>query len=209
MAEFLGKEDGWHLQIDSDEYFIEFKAFVTFLKKFKSDRKVNIRCPLINLYKIIPEGILWVKPETFNEIEYATIATKYPHYESARINGYFNILTDFPILHQSWARSEQEMFGKLNSWGHSKHFDVGKFYRQWTDANSTNFTSYKNIHYLRAEAWPSLELQPNMKTIADALKLNKEHFPLPITSMDLRRANSLLISRIEKLKKMAARWLTR
>jgi hypothetical protein len=198
MAEFLGIEDGWHLQIDSDEYFINFKSFVHFLKSFNSKRKVNIRCPLINLYKFLPEGVLWVKPHSFDQIEYATIATKYPHYESARINGYFNILTDFPVLHQSWARSENQLWRKLNSWGHSTHFDVNKYYQQWQNADCKNYKSYKNIHYLRKEAWPGLELQPNMKSIADAMLLKKTDFPLPITKGDLNRANSLWLSRIKK-----------
>jgi len=202
MAEFLGKEDGWHLQIDSDEYFIDFAGFVTFLKSFTSNRKVNIRCPLINLYKILPEGILWVKPNTFSEIEYATVATKYPHYESARINGYFNVLTDFPILHQSWARSEVEMWGKLNSWGHSADFNVAKFYKQWQDADSKNYPAYKNIHYLRGDAWPSLALQPNMKSVADALNMGKTDFPLPISGRDLKKANSLFRSRVAKAMKL-------
>ncbi len=202
MAEVLGKEDSWHIQIDSDEYFIDFKGFVTFLKGFKSDRKVNIRCPLINLYKLLPEGILWIKPNTFKEIEYAAIATKYPHYESARINGYFNISTAYPILHQSWARSEKEMWGKLNSWGHSNEFDVDKYYKLWKDANSKNYTTYKNIHYLRAEAWPSLELQTNIKSIADALNSKITDFPLPITGWNLKKANSLWLSRFKKLLKI-------
>jgi hypothetical protein len=201
MAEFLGKGDGWHIQIDSDEYFINFKGFVEFLRSFKSKRKVNICCAMINLYKQLPEGILWIKPSSFKEIEYFPIATCYPHYESARINGYFNILTDFSILHQSWARSEEEMWGKLNNWGHSKDFDVNKYYKLWREANCKNYKSYKNFHHLRGDIWPSLELRPDVKSIGDALHLTKTDFPLPITNWKLKKANSLWISRIKKVFK--------
>ncbi|WP_146153475.1 hypothetical protein [Adhaeribacter arboris] len=198
MAEFLGKEDGWHIQIDSDEYFIDFESFVSFLRKFKSDKKVNIRCPLINLYKFLPNGILWIKPKTFKEIEFANIATNYPNYESARINGYFNVQANFPILHQSWARSEQEIWGKLNSWGHSNEFEVAKYFKLWRDANSQNYKTYKNIHYLRAEAWPALEIQVKATTIQEALHLKTSDFPLPITSWDLKKSNSIWLSRFKK-----------
>ncbi|QMU27566.1 hypothetical protein [Adhaeribacter radiodurans] len=197
MADFLGKEDGWHIQIDSDEFFIDFEGFAAFLKQFKSDRKVNIRCPLINLYKILPGGVLWVKPNSFEEIEYANIATKYPYYESARINGYFNVIANFPIIHQSWARSSEEMWRKLNSWGHSKDFDVSRYYNLWKNANSRNYKTYKNIHYLTGETWPSLELQSKVNSIQEAILLNNNDFPLPITDWNLKKANSIWLSRIK------------
>lgn len=203
IAHFLGK-DGWHIQLDADEYFLDFNGFVDYLKKITSKRKVNICCPMINLYKQSSKGMLWIKPTVFKEIEFFAIATRYPSYEYGRRNGNFDVLTDFPILHQSWARAENEIWEKLNNWGHAKDFDIANYFQIWLNADEKNYSSYKNFHHLRPEAWPSLEIQPNIKDITDALDLKKSDFPLPITNWDLIKANSLWLSRFKKAWKLVS-----
>jgi hypothetical protein len=200
IASFLG-EGGWHIQLDADEYFLDFAGFVAYLKSFHSTRRINISCPMLNLYKQLPEGMLWIKPNTFDEIEYFPIATKYPCYEHGRRNGYFNILTDFPILHQSWARSKEEMWEKLNNWGHSNDFDVMKYFNLWQNAGSKNYTTYKNFHHIGGNEWPALALQPKARELSEMMHLNKSDFPLPITNKDLSFANSLWWNRIRKVWK--------
>jgi hypothetical protein len=204
IAAFLG-DGGWHIQLDADEYFVDFKSFVDFLNTLKTDRKINVNCPMINLYKQVPEGMLWIKPGHFSEIEYFPIATRHPEYEFGRRNGHFNILTNFPILHQSWARSEDEMWEKLNNWGHSKDFDVQKYFGLWKNASARNFNTYKNFHHLRGEEWPSLALQTKGNTVEQLLTLKNEDFPLPISIRNLRQANSIWRSRARKIWKMVAR----
>ena len=200
IANFLGK-GGWHVQLDADEYFLNFAGFVSYLKEFTPDRKVNVCCPMINLYKEIPEGILWIKPSLFKEIEYFPIATLHPDYQYGRRNGHFNILTDFSILHQSWAREENEIWEKLNSWGHAKDFDVPKYFALWKNANAENYGSYKNFHHLRGPAWPALELKHNIK-IENIAGFSNEDFPLPIKKQDLRKINSIWLSRARKVLKI-------
>ncbi|PIQ22096.1 MAG: hypothetical protein COW65_05215 [Cytophagales bacterium CG18_big_fil_WC_8_21_14_2_50_42_9] len=198
IAAFMG-EGGWHIQLDTDEYFTDFPGFVNYLKEYKSNRKVNICCPLINLYKITAGGILWIKPNSFSQVEYIQIATQYPDYEYGRRNGNFNILTKFPILHQSWARSENEIWEKLKNWGHAKDFDIKRYFLQWKQVDSTNYTSYKNFHHLYPETWPALELKRTDDKVDLFSSVDKGDFLLPITNWNLAKANSIWLSRINKL----------
>lgn len=204
IAAFLGL-DGWHIQLDTDEFFLNFDKFVAYLKEFQSGRKVNICCPMINLYKQIPEGILWIKPSAFNEIEYFPIATQYPSYEYGRRNGNFNVLTNFPILHQSWARQEQEIWEKLNNWGHAKDFDVAKYFNFWKEANAENYTSYKNFHHLHPHTWPALALEPVHLNQLSGSAITDSSFPMPITTWSLLIANSIWVSRAKKIWKSIAK----
>lgn len=202
IAQFLG-EGGWHIQLDADEYFFNFKDFVQYLNNFKSNRKVNICCPLINLYKQLPDGFLWIKPNRFSKVEFIQIATQVPLYEHGRKNGYFNILTDFSILHQSWARKEEEIWEKLNNWGHKLDFDIDKYFKVWKKADKLNFHTYKNFHHLKPEAWPSLDFVQN-KNIEDLMKTGSWNFPLPIEKRKLFLENSIWYSRMKKLIKLTS-----
>lgn len=200
IAQFLG-EGGWHIQLDADEYFINFKGFVQYLKKFKSNRNVNICCPLINLYKQLHNGFLWIKPSTFSQVEFIQIATQRPSYEHGRRNGYFNILTSFSILHQSWARTEEEIWEKLNNWGHKLDFDTQKYFELWKEANEFNFHHYKNFHHLKPEVWPELDFikSDQVTTLIDQVF---DNFYLPIDNKKLTIENSILYSRMRKLLTM-------
>lgn len=200
IARFLG-DGGWHIQLDTDEYFLNFKGFVTYLKEFKSNRKVNICCPMINLYKFIPEGVLWIRPFHFEEVEYFPIATQNPAYQYGRRNGDFNIFTEFSILHQSWARSEYEMEEKLKNWGHAKDFDIEKYFELWKNANVDTYSSYVNFHHLHPSTWPALELKKMTSNSAVLLHSEQADFPLPISSSDLKKKNSIWLSRARKLWK--------
>ena len=195
MAEFLGTQDGWHLQLDSDEYFLNFKGFVAYLKNFSPKRAVNICCPWITLYKRIDEGFLMVQPIDFSSIEFIPIATNAPHYEHGRRNGYFNHYTDFAILHQSWARSREEVWQKLNNWGHRYDSDINAYFKLWDDANIDNYKNYKNFNQTSPEAWPSLCILPlaTNQTILNLIDKGVK-IPFKIKKRDLLLKNSLLCS---------------
>jgi hypothetical protein len=198
MAEFMD-EGGWHIQLDADEYFLDFERFTKYLQNFNEHtRKLNICCPWITMYKQSGNDYLLVHPRKFRQHEFIQVATRWPHYEYGRRNGYFNILTDFFLLHQSWARSENEIWEKLNNWGHKEDIDINKCFRQWKECNSKNFKSYKNFHHLKPVVWPSL-LNVNASTFADLvikLKTEKHFF---ISKYDLTLANSIWISRIKSI----------
>lgn len=200
MANFLGSSDGWHLQLDSDEYFLNFSGFVQYLNKLKPRRAINVCCPWITLYKRIDEGFLMVNPMEFNKIEFIPIATNRPHYEYGRRNGSFNHLTDFAILHQSWARSSEEVWQKLNNWGHRFDSDINAHFDLWNKVDHKNYTTYKNFNQSNPENWPSLDLLPLEKnaTVLDLIR-NGIKLPVSIQKGQLRSKNSIWISRINKL----------
>lgn len=206
MAEFLGKNDGWQLQLDSDEYFLNFKGFVSYLKKLQPKRLTNVCCPLIILYKRIDEGFLVVDPSEFKKIEFIQIASKTPHFEHGRRNGYFNHYTDFCILHQSWARTKEEVWQKLNNWGHRYDADIQEYFDLWNKANINNYREYINFNQVAPEAWPRLALLPlkSTQTVVDLIK-NNIQLPIKIKKVNLLLENSIFVSYFQKLIKIIFR----
>lgn len=200
IAEFLGK-DGWHIQLDCDEYFLNFDAFVSYLKElnFSDNAKINVLAPLLTLFKRIPDGYLYINPEVFEKIEYAPVATLNPDYKYGRKNGYRNHISSFLILHQSWGRTEEEIRMKLYNWGHVNDFDKETFVKMWMDCDLSNYQSYNNFHPFKKELWPSLALLSGgsmEEIIASARKVQ-----YPISRWSLLLKNSLLISRLNSLVK--------
>jgi len=81
MAAFMGK-GGWHIQIDADEYFLDFNGFVEFLIRINNnpkptDKPVNISVNLIPLIKKTKEGYIFVDFEK-QKFETAPFATNTP-----------------------------------------------------------------------------------------------------------------------------------
>ena len=154
MAKQLG-EGGWHIQIDVDEYFVDFEGFVQFLRKQKSllsGKPINICLPVYTLFKKVGTGYLLIKGEN----EWFTIASNKPKYEFGRRNGYFNYRLNSAILHQSWAREEAEIHQKVNNWGHKNDFDVIAFFEKWKLLNADNYKTWLNFHPIQKEVWQSL-----------------------------------------------------
>ena len=63
MADFLGK-GGWHIQVDSDEYFLDFEGFVNYLTNHFPDpdtiKPINVCCNWVSLIKRTENGFLYV-----------------------------------------------------------------------------------------------------------------------------------------------------
>lgn len=200
IAEFMG-EGGWHIQLDTDEFFLNFPVFVSRLRRYRrGSRPFNVSCPWITLYKQDASGFYYVAPERFDQIEFIQIATLHPSYEYGRRNGNFNILTDCALLHLSWARSESEIWEKLNNWGHKNDFDVQAYFRKWQELDAGNYNSYVNFHHIRPEIWPVLKYLP-AKSIEELLPLARIQMKLPIKGSQLVRANSIWWSRIRRIFK--------
>jgi hypothetical protein len=157
LARFMG-EGGWHIQIDSDEYFIDFAGFVNFLKRKSrylanpSKNPVDICAFLVVLYKKTERGFLYVQ----NISELCVLATNFPQYTAARYSSNCRKFSSFTLLHQTWARSEREMVQKFNNWGHNKDFDTNQIYRSWESVNESNYKSFKNLHPISGPDWKSL-----------------------------------------------------
>ena len=194
---------GWHIQLDCDEYFVDFGSFVKYLHRVPSysGTKLNVCCPLLVLFKKVEQGFLYVNPVDLKRIEYIQIATQEPHYEYGRRNGNFNIYTNSLIVHQSWARDAHEVREKILNWGHSNDFDREKYFLFWMNLNKTNFMNESDFHWLKPEAWPKLTYFA-ANSIEELLsKSGSLDFP-KVSSLSLLFKNSKTISRLKKLSKL-------
>lgn len=186
----LGNKMGignWLVQIDSDEIFIDFKSFVTNLRKYDSYLKNPAENPIqfaafhVNVYKYLPEGILYIdKPSKF------LVATNYPNYKYAKNTKsrivYFNSL----VLHEGLARTEEDLKVKLANWGH-KHEINDTFLDKWKMASAQNYKDLKDVFYLDADTWPSVGFFPSndlseIKRIVE----NDQTLTIPATKLFFR-----------------------
>jgi len=158
LAKQMG-EGGWHLQIDSDEYPVDFEKLTSFLKKHKyllnkpEKTPVNFFVNFVTLFKQTEDGFFVISPYT----EACFLITNVPVYVNARLpkNEYY-LRLDFNNIHQSWARSTEEIHQKVNNWGHNNDFDTQHFLNRWDNLNVDNYTDFKNFHPLAPDHWKEL-----------------------------------------------------
>jgi len=150
----------WLVQVDSDEIFIDFNQFVASLRKhdrFLDNPKKNpvqIAGFLINIYKYLDEGLLYV-----NQPTKVMLATNYPNYKNARNNKERVIYTNNILLHECLSRDEESLKFKLKNWGHSHQLN-DEFFPKWKKANKDNYKELKNLFYLDPKIWKSLGYFP-------------------------------------------------
>ena len=198
MSDFMG-QGGWHLQLDCDEYFINFKGFAKKLKNLKLFRlhETNICCPWITLIKKNDQGYFIVSESEKEKLQYIPIASTNPKYEYGRVNGYFNFLTNFIIIHHSWAHSEDEVMRKLKNWGHFPDLDGNKYFELWRSLDESNFNQYHNFHPLVPGNWPGIKFIP-AKDIEDLFRYYKLN-PITVNKFWLWMQNSRVLSKIRSL----------
>lgn len=167
----------WLIQIDSDEYVLDFKKFIKDLRKHDSyldnPEKNNIQIAMysVNLYKYVDNGILFVKTPTK-----AVVATNYPNYKVARVTRKRIIYTQNLLLHESIARDEDELVFKLNNWGHNIDVkDKEAFLEKWRTTNKSNYKERENFFYIEPEKWKHLEYSKgqNVEEIRKHIDLTK------------------------------------
>ncbi|MBC6988299.1 hypothetical protein [Hymenobacter sp. BT491] len=197
IAKRMG-EGGWHVQIDSDEYFLAFPQFADWLRRKKYSRPVNIRCQYIMLFKQLNDGFLVINNKDFFKLDGNPIATNRPIYEYARVNSWFNIYAPYFILHQSWARPEREIQEKIFNWGHTNDFDKDQYLNFWMNLNIDNYKEAKNFNPLIAEKWPFLEFVP-AKNIVELTNFYTLHPPYMPSKFRLGMQNSIWYSRVKML----------
>ncbi|WP_347372842.1 hypothetical protein [Aequorivita sp. Q41] len=148
----------WLIQVDADEYFIDFKKFVKTLRTYDSflnnpeKTPVQIAGFLINMYKYTDDGLLYVDNPTK-----VLLATNYPKYTYARQNRKRIIYTDNLLMHECISRSEKELMTKLTNWGHSKDFDIEKYVEKWRSVNKENYKKKQDFFYLQPDGWKTLD----------------------------------------------------
>ncbi|MEM7548229.1 MAG: hypothetical protein AAF363_01045 [Bacteroidota bacterium] len=160
LARELGK-GGWHIQVDCDEYFIDFEGFTRYLKKLKSnpsskEKALNVCAYWIPLVKKLGDGYLFVKqtkqPQSF------TVATTNPKYIYGRVSEHFNHFSPFFVLHDTWARSDDAVLQKLENWGHANDFNVESYYRLWKALDEDNYHYLRDCYFIKPyNAWPELD----------------------------------------------------
>ncbi|MFB9108009.1 hypothetical protein [Flavobacterium gyeonganense] len=157
LAQRMGK--GWLIQLDVDEYIYDFEKVSHYLKKYwylnllPKKTPIVFRGKLITLFKKLPDGFLYIE----NNEKFPFI-TNVPKYIGARFNNNVrNHFTNIAAIHQSWARSENEISFKIKNWGHKDAFDTKNFLALWDSLNSTNYKDFRNIHPLVPEVWNELQ----------------------------------------------------
>ncbi len=178
----------WLIQIDADEFFIDFRKFVETLKKYDhfltnpKKQPVQIAGFLINIYKYLDEGLLYV-----NQPTKVMLATNYPNYKNARNSKERVIYTDNILLHECLSRTEEELKFKFENWGHSAELN-SEFFDKWKKANATNFDTIKDVFYLDPSIWKELGHFPtqNLNDIKNHIKSSDD---LKLSRSFLRKKN--------------------
>lgn len=203
IAQKMGK-GGWHIQVDADEYFLNFKGFVQYLKKINpkptgTEKPINISCPFIPLIKKTQNGYLFVRYE--NKLpEMIPMATNVPDYQRARQNGHFNHYTNFYVIHETWARGEEELLYKINNWGHaSEELEERQkrmsYFHLWKALDEYNYQYLQNFHPAKAEIWPALDFCEG-KNIDEFLQ-NFSMPVFPLSKFQLFLKNNRNIARLK------------
>lgn len=161
ISELMGP-DCWQLQIDADEYFINFDEVIGFLQKnrflvYRPDiNPVNLRANWITLFKKTENGFLYID----NEENFPFATNLVGKYNFGRdMGGKYNdeIVTNFRALHHSWARDPEEIHQKINNWGHKNDFDGEAFFKVWMSIDETNYKEFIDFHPIYKGAWHSLK----------------------------------------------------
>ncbi len=187
LAEKMGIGN-WLLQLDSDEYFYDFKSFVDYLKSQdhflkKGAQKVQI-CPFkVNLYKYVDEGVLYVeKPEKY------MLATNYPNYKIGRRTKTRCIYVNNIALHDCISRERGELLQKLENWGHNTDIDKDAFMQKWDMVNKSNYKDIQGFFYLEPMRWKTLEFMPG-RNIEELLANFKSSGKLQMPAFYLMKKN--------------------
>jgi len=152
LAAYMG-QGGWHLQIDSDEYFLDFKGFVHYLRTIEVEKDTQVYAKWITMYKKNNQDVFLIDT---NEVFPA--ASINPKYKLARLSETSNnIYTGFKVIHQSWAREEDEIELKIRNWGHNTDFDAQAYFNFWKSINKQTYKYVRSFHPLDAWLWPSLD----------------------------------------------------
>jgi len=207
IAEKMGA-GGWHIQIDADEYYLDFKGFVKYIKNFNSapkptDKPINISCPFVPLIKRVNEGYLYVDFKD-KDPEIIPMATNKPDYQRARQNGHFNHIAPYYVIHETWARSETELWYKINNWGHASEELTEKqkrlsYFNLWKSLDGLNFQYIFDFHPAKRVVWPAL----GFITAKDINELIQT-FPkpkMPYNRLQLKLKNSRNYNRLRGIMK--------
>lgn len=148
----------WLIQLDSDEYFYDFKKFVDFLKNRNDllidpeNKLVQICGFKINLYKYTDGGVLYV-----DKLDKFMIATNYPNYKVGRHAKCRSIYSNSVALHDCLSRSREDLIQKIENWGHNDDINRDEFMSKWDSVSISNYKQLRGFFYLDPMHWKKLE----------------------------------------------------
>ena len=148
----------WLIQVDSDEYFLDFKKFVKDLRKYDSfldnpeKNRIQIAAFLINMFKYTDDGLLYV-----DKVTRGLMATNYPDYKVARNTRQRIIYTPNVLWHETLSRTSEEIEYKFKNWGHNDEVNVDAFMQKWKLVNKSNYKEMRGFFYIEPEKWNRLE----------------------------------------------------
>lgn len=169
--------DGWHVQLDADEYVLNFSRLVKRLKDLGENcGPVQINGLWLSLFKEVNGGYLVLAPAT-SGFEIFPFITNNPHYVKARNTNNQTIKVPEFAIHQSWARSYADIKEKLENWGHAGDFDRESYLNIWDAIDNKNYKYLANFHPIWPELWPRLEYleAENIESLISEIRAN-EHF---------------------------------
>ena len=157
LAEKMGIGN-WIVQLDADEYFIDFSRFVKFLKSKKQFLENPEKTPvevspfLVNIYKKLKEGVLVVDNATK-----IRAATNFPDYKVGRKTNHRTLYHNSLILHECLSRTREELEFKLDNWGHDVDINKKEFLEKWESVNEKNYKTMQDFFYLEPSSWKTLK----------------------------------------------------
>jgi hypothetical protein len=76
------------------------------------------------------------------------------------------------IIHDSWARMEEDLLTKLTNWGHNNDFNTDGYFHFWKAINEKNYMFVRNFNPIWPDVWKELEYieAPNIPELLHEIK---------------------------------------
>ncbi|CAM3952834.1 MULTISPECIES: hypothetical protein [Flavobacterium] len=186
LAEKMGIGN-WLIQLDSDEYFFDFKSFTKYLiannHYLTSKKQIQICCFKINLYKNVKGGVLYV-----DKFDKFMVATNIPNYKVGRHGKCRSIYVSSIALHDCLSREREDLIKKLDNWGHNGDIDKESFMKKWDTVNETNYKDHEGFFYLEPMHWKTLQFMKG-NSLSEILNNFKNDKSMRISDLFLKMKN--------------------
>jgi hypothetical protein len=208
LGKFMGN-GGWHVQVDADEYFVDFKHFVDFLHEL-DEKKKNVDCVYMQwivLYKKISKGYLFIKDVNGGGNGTAIATTRPNDYVCCRIvKNPKKITYTQKIIHDSWSRTDEQLLTKLVNWSHNQDFDINGYFDFWKAVNEKNYRFVRNFGPNTNIQWGQLDFvkAQNIDELMKSFVNNEYHQLLTVQKQQskLKKIAKLCVPPIvEEIKK--------
>lgn len=193
---------GWKIQLDVDEYVYDFKTIASFLNRYSfltllpKLTPICFKGKLITLFRTLPDGFLYIE----NNEQFAFITNQSFNTDLRNNIKIRNFYTNIAVIHQSWARSDEEILFKIKNWGHRDDFDTLEYFNFWKNITSENYNCVKDFHPISPKKWNELQFLNSLTIDEFILKysnLNKQRVLQPSIKIFI----NALINKIQNRKR--------